>query len=304
MNRLGKLCLLQSLLMLCLTLSSAAQNVPGTEPTLRPLFGWPYASPHAPRIGGASEDGGEKVRLEIGGSIPLYRQMQGDSAAAGVPTPGLELGADFFTWSRLRSDPDFKFPVEAIDYYFGLYGGYALGDVADFRLLADLRIAHISAHLVDGERRFATTGFRPFVYSREFVDAALTLHRDLAPRVRDGVRDGRTIYRGRLRGTLGTRALFHTLPENLGRITPSLSLDGAYQVLEQFPLTLQAGYRIALNNEYAPVLEHSIRCGLKFAELGGNSITLEGSYYRGRSTYGQYSSEMEEYGGVGFTLGR
>ncbi len=287
------------LVMLLLAPGLHAQNVPGTAPTILPLFVWPYASPHAPRIGAASESGGENVRLEIGGSIPLYRQVERQGDTASISAPRLEFGADFFTWSRLRSDPNFKFPVEAIDYYFGLYGGYDLGRVADFRLLSDLRIAHISAHLVDGERRFGTTGFRPFVYSREFVDAALTLHRDLLP----AHHNGGLLYRGRLRATLGVRALFHTLPDTLGRLTPSLSLEGATQILENVPLTLRAGYRVALNNEYAPVPEHSIRCGMKFAELDGNGITLEGSYYRGRSTYGQYASELEEYGGIGFRIG-
>ena len=286
------------LLLAGLHLPAAAQSVPGSTPSSTPLFIWPYAAPHAPRIGGASEKGGEEVRLEIGGSLPLWSRL--DSTDTEDPTPALEFGVDFFTWSRLRSEPNFKFPVEAIDYYFGLYGGYALGNVGRFRLLADLRIAHISAHLVDGERRFATAGFRPFVYSREFFDAAVTLHQDIGPVVRDGRRD----FRGRLRGTLGARYLFHTLPDTLGRLTPSFSVDGAWQLTESLPLTLHGGYRLAINQEHDTMLEHSIRGGLKFAALHRNGISLHGSYYRGRSTYGQYSWEVEEYGAIGFSIGR
>lgn len=290
-------------------------QVPGTTSDVVQIYTWPYAAPHAPRIGGSYESAAEKVRLEIGGRVPLYRDLRSqfghcalheedEPQQRSTQIPQSEFGADFFTWSRLRSDPNFKFPVEAIDYYFGFYGGIVVGPItADANLLANLRLAHISAHLVDGEGSFGTQGFRPFVYSREFLDVSLGLHSGFDMVVENDPEFRRYSTLGNLRANIGARWLFHTIPDTIGTVRPYITVDGAYQFDPDLPVTVRGGYEVGVNSEHETVLEHSLKFGVKFAEVDDNGITLEGAYYHGRSPYGQYFWEMEEYLSLGFSIG-
>src|SRR5205823_6124554 len=81
----------------------------------------PYAGKIEARIGGSREFPGDKLRLDIGASfdmLTLYEPVE--QAHHYYYHTQLTLGADFFTWTRLRSTGNFKFPVEAVDYYFGV----------------------------------------------------------------------------------------------------------------------------------------------------------------------------------------
>lgn len=251
-------------------------------------FAWSYAAPHAPRIGASSEPAEDRVRLDIGGSVRLAE-----------PSGATELGVDVFTWSRLRSEANFKFPVEAIDYYFGLYGGWEFAPEEPISLVATLRLGHISAHLVDGEERFGQTGFRPVVYSREFLDLEVGGLRRFG-----SDSSGGADLRGYLRGSIGGRWLFHTIPDTIGRIRPDIALESALQPSADLPLTLRVGVEFGLNTEFDPLLESSLRSGLKFAGVEDVGVMLEGGYYRGRSLYGQFLAAPESYFWIGFGVGR
>ena len=63
----------------------------------------------------------------------------------------ISIGADVFTFTRLRSTDDFKFPVETIDYLFGFNAGYKKKICNDNEFGFRFRLSHISAHLVDGQ---------------------------------------------------------------------------------------------------------------------------------------------------------
>ena len=65
-----------------------------------------------PRIGAMYQLSAEKLRLDIGASFDLADLKLFD----GVET---RFGTDFFTFTRLRSERGFKFPVETSDYFFG-----------------------------------------------------------------------------------------------------------------------------------------------------------------------------------------
>lgn len=78
-----------------------------------------------------------------------------------------------FTYTLLRSQSDFHFPVDAVDYLFGFNFGYRkICDKYEFG--ARLRISHISAHFVDGHFDKDLNQWRdvrnPKVYSREFFE--------------------------------------------------------------------------------------------------------------------------------------
>jgi hypothetical protein len=86
----------------------------------------------------------------------------------GDPGTNSGLGLEGLIWSRLRALPDFRFPVETADYFFGAYvsfGGKDSHSPADWRL----RVSHISSHLVDGTDS-AVVGGSSSRYSREFIE--------------------------------------------------------------------------------------------------------------------------------------
>jgi hypothetical protein len=126
----------------------------------------PYAGKYEARIGGSTEPGRSRLRLDIGASADLVK-FGGYYSRFGWGA----LGVDFFTWTRLRDAGGFKFPVEAVDYYFGI--NTTFGDITDLGLESRVRIAHISAHLVDGDPSFSTTTARYMTYSREFIDVMI-----------------------------------------------------------------------------------------------------------------------------------
>ena len=289
-----------TLLLVLLPQLLSSQNVPGdtVRPTILPLYRWAIAAPHAPRIGASFAPIDDRVRLDIGGTIPLWRPV--DPSVDDTPSvPNAELGADFFTWSSLRSERDFKFPVEGVDYYFGFYGALDL-DLFDeplfgsdrTRLIPTARVAHISAHLVDGDTLFRI-GAEPFVYSREFVDL------DLAVEL---TRSNRPTLDGWFRTTIGFRYLFHTIPVGLSRFSPALSLDGAIAPSMVLPITLEAGYHLRLDQERESILEHRARLGLKAAGLYESGLLFEIGYHNGRSVYGQYFPRREEGWSLGFRV--
>ena len=303
-----------------------SQNVPGGDHQPHvPLYRWSYGAKFAPRIGGWIESANDKVRLDIGGTIPLYakkvlgyhRLQYYDHVSSGwdddgnffcdepligtisaSTTEAFSIGIDFYTWSRLRSENNFKFPVEGVDYYFGFYGSIdLLQDSHRPPLQASLRIAHISAHLVDGDPQFVLPNTSPIVYSREFIDLLFATEL-LSPIVVGMVNNDRVA--GFLRPYAGAQWLFSTIPDTLGRITPYAGFDLALQLLPKIPLTLKAGYEFRLNTEYKTIGEHSLRVGFKLAEAYNNGLIIEGGYYSGRSPYGQYFDRKEEYFSLGF----
>lgn len=253
----------------------------------------PYAGKYEARVGGSRESEDDKLRLDIGASVDLYRKRMGRGSDS-TRTVVLSLGADFFTWTRLRASGGFKFPVEAVDYYFGVNASvhHEYGIMQDARL----RIAHISAHLVDGDPSFTSPEQEYITYNREFLDLLVGLRGNELLRVD---RAGRNL---RLRPYIGAQWLFHTIPDTLGVVTPYAGLDASVQPDTGLPLVLRFGYEFRLNTELEPVAEHQLRLGVKLGELDSRGVIVEGSYYSGRSSYGQHFSRREQYMALGFAV--
>ncbi|HPD34016.1 MAG TPA: hypothetical protein PKV40_06720, partial [Candidatus Kapabacteria bacterium] len=76
------------------------------------------------------------LRLDIGANLDLYQQKLKNNIQFGF-------GTEFFTYTQLRSEDNFKFPVETIDYYFG--GNFSfIYPIKNYGIEARLRVAHIS----------------------------------------------------------------------------------------------------------------------------------------------------------------
>ena len=249
----------------------------------------PYAGKYEARIGGSRESENDKLRLDIGGSVDIlaynkYRKPQEFS-----------FGADFFTWTRLRASGGFKFPVEAVDYYFGINGAFKATEEESIFSDVRVRLAHISAHLVDGDPSFTSPQQEYITYSREFLDATVGF-------------DGKKLLGLRgpklfaLRPYAGAQWLFHTIPDTLGVVTPYAGLDASWQPGSALPLTFRFGYEARLNTELEPIGEHQARLGMKIGDIDSRGVILEGSYYSGRSHYGQHFSSREKFFSLGFAV--
>ena len=232
-----------------------------------------------PKQGFSFMQGESKLRLDISTSEDIFRKEDGNST--------FSFGGDLFTFTRLRAENDFHFPVEAIDYLFGFNGGYKITNENDeygFRL----RFSHISAHLVDGD--FDNTimnwraGDQSRVYSREFLE--------LMPYYK---------YKD-LRTYVGLTYLVHVIPNTIGR--------GIYQ----------AGFEYYMNWIKSPIFVPYVAYDFKLDKIGsytGNNIftagiklgkpfekgfTLAYSYFSGKSVQGEYYDRNESYSTLGFNL--
>ena len=254
---------------------------------------YPYAGKVEPRIGNWFQAGDDDLRLDIGTAVELITFEGRAQSNPGVFAHGdgkyaFDGGVEFFTWTKLRAAGRFKFPVEAVDYYFGVYGSYRPIAFAAFPLSVRLRVAHISAHLVDGDPGLKADPDTAITYSREFADLLL----------------GRYIYHdeGGFGWYLGGTWLFSTIPSSIGRVNPYAGFDYFRRLWEDFPLTLQLGYEFRLNTELETIGENQVRVGLKFADVYDNGVTLEGHYYAGRSPFGQFFDQREEHFSIGFLV--
>ena len=255
----------------------------------------PYAGQVEPRVGNWFRTDEEKLRLDIGTSINLLKVHKHEpyySGDFGFPAPKryykLDFGVDFFTWTQLRSAGRFKFPVEAVDYYFGVYGAYQPLEDAVIPLDVRFRLAHISAHLVDGNPGLVANPDTAITYSREFVDLLA----------------GRYIYNSKSScgWYVGGTWLFSTIPSDISRITPYAGVEYSKTFWEDFPLTLRLGYEFRLNTELETIGENQVRAGLKFASLYKSGVVLEALYYAGRSQFGQFFDRREKHFSIGFLV--
>ncbi len=174
----------------------------------QPIFRPWIASPWEPRIGAATFIGSDSLELYLGGYVRLF----------GNQGQRWQVGAEGFTISRLRREAHFKFPVELIDYYFGVDYQRA-GTTLNIPWQLRVRLGHISAHVVDG----AFDRLPSFVYSQEFVTATLRL-----------------IF-AQLHVLSEIAYLFSVLPAQLDRLQPAV---GATLHLTVSGYHLLAGYRL------------------------------------------------------------
>lgn len=234
------------------------------------LISPPYASQFEPLIGFIFQDGG-KLRLDIGTSLDLFKKRYDNSALAS--------GIDFFTFTRLRSEGNFKFPVETSDYFFGVNSTYKTTFAGnDFALR--VRLAHISSHLVDGLADSIIFRREPFVYSREFLDVIGFYSID------------------DLRLYAGAMLLFSTIPKDFSIVNPQLGADYTYEISK--PVDLQGGidYKaLEINGAWKSQL--SINAGVTLRTFEKMGITLFMSYFEGASLHGMFYDESDKYFALG-----
>jgi hypothetical protein len=175
-------------------------------------------------------------------------------------------GADLFTYTLLRKEEKFHFPVDAVDYLFGINFSYKK-QVFNYSFGFRGRISHISAHFVDGH--FDKTnnqwmnGLDPIVYSREFIELMPFYEFD----------NIRTYFGGTYKNKISEV------------VTPFLGYDCRItKVLANYSAS------------------NSLKVGIKFGKLKGKGLSVFYQYYRGNDLHGEYVDFRSIYSAIGINL--
>jgi hypothetical protein len=233
-----------------------------------------------PRVGFVKNINNKYLRLDIGAGIDLIGMY--DEYAR------YSFGIDAFTFSNLRSESNFKFPVDAIDYFFGV-------NINSKRILSDyihlssrLRISHISSHLEDGhlyER--SDTVFTPFTYSREFINLAVIIDHFLK--------------KANIRNLFGIDYLFSTIPADFGTFTLQYGFEFQYYIHGLISLYFSNDLKLATVNNKTK-LNENLEAGIRIGEYGSRGLNLFFTYYDGQDYKGQYYDRYLNYKAFGFSV--
>ncbi|NOX17677.1 MAG: DUF1207 domain-containing protein [Chlorobi bacterium] len=233
-----------------------------------------------PKIGTVFQTTSNELRLDIGASRDLVRWNYENGSR-------LSIGADFFTYSLLRSEDNFHFPVDAIDYLFGLnavykidknYGSYG------FRF----RLSHISAHFVDGHydgtNQRWRDGLNPRVYSREFIE--LTPFYQI---------ENARVY-------AGFTYIFHIDPKTIKKDNYQFGFEKYFNGFMGNFISLYVAYDFKLIHLDKYTGNNSVEAGVKFGGVFGGGLRAYYNYYSGMSLHGQYFDKRIKYSAVGITI--
>lgn len=227
------------------------------------------------RVGSQFQTNTEKIRLDIGASLDIYRNY-GDTNFI------YSIGADFFTLTRLRSAGRFKFPVETSDYFFGAnFSAKINAFVKD--IFFRVRIAHISSHLVDGFARDSVFYQLPFVYSKEFIDFVLAYQISF------------------MRVYIGSEVIFSYLPKDLNLVIPQVGCDFEKEIFSN--LQLVGGYDLKFSGTDGKLFAvHSAQIGIFITTYKNSGIVLNFNLFDGRSIHGMFYKQKDKYFAIGFEI--
>lgn len=234
---------------------------------------------YEPRAGTSFNLNGRFLRLDIGTTQDFFTIQ--DSSIT------YSFGADLFTYTRLRSENDFKFPVETIDYFFGINIGLKKL-ISDGNYGLRFRLSHVSAHLVDGLYDGQNTqwrnGLSPFVFSKEFIE--------LFPFYQ---------YKN-LRAYLGLTYIFHVIPDVIGKGIYQLGFDYYLTQLSfgDFTPLAAVDYKISSTSEYYGNIIAAV--GVKFGKVNSKGFSLLFTYYKGKSIHAEFFNQDEIYSTIGFNV--
>lgn len=267
----------------------AAQAESAIKPSFDTLFEPLLADPMQPHIAVMPKLDERELQLDIGTSADLY-QNDSKTFAAGV---------DFATWSQLRRSNNFKFPVDTIDYLFGVNATWKHklenSSLPFDTMTTKLRLSHISAHFEDGHTddtgawlhpEEAPLGVIPFTYSREFINVTTALS---AP--------GHKVY-------LGYQYMFHTLPAH---ISPH-SIQAGAEVGLPYNTYLAADFKLLpvwdREKEKSDAFRGTwnIQAGMRLSSIGLDNVRVACSYFSGISRQGMYLNKSESFTSLGMII--
>jgi len=275
-------------ILLALPVFRTATAEPLLDPTLNTLFRPLLADPAEPRIAVMPMPGRDGLQLDIGTSADIYQNKEKTFA----------VGVDFGTFSLLNTSGNFKFPVDTIDYLFGINATWKTaidtGSLPFDEFSARLRLSHISSHFEDGHTDDGGEWIQsgpfeiPFTYSREFLNLTLALHSAEQHR----------IY-------AGYQFLWHTIPDNISphsfQLGAEIATPGSTYLAADFKLLPiwrggedgeTKGYRGTWN----------LQAGMRLTALGMDRVRVACNYFSGMSRHGMYFYKPESYSTIGLIV--
>jgi hypothetical protein len=228
-----------------------------------------FSNPFEAKIGSHFLINESNLQLDIGGAKDIVHLIKDYQQKFGI-------GTEFFTWSMLQSQSDFKFPVAAVDYFFGIYFSH-LKEFENFNLMNRLRISHISAHLVDGSYDLGTkrwnNNLEPFVYSREFAEL------------------NSAVMWNEQKFYLNLGYLFHAIPNVKSKFSFGFGSELLFLTLKKLNANIYCGFDLKFLKQYTNKLESdkSISAGIHFGEWASTGLRIFYQYYSGGGLHGEFS---------------
>lgn len=233
-----------------------------------------------PRMGVVFQLNNNELNLNISNSQDILHIIKIDSSV-------FSIGADFFTYSLLRAEKDFHFPVDAIDYLFGLNTGYRKQS-GYIEYGGRLRLSHISAHFVDGHFNHQTNTWRdgrdPMVYSREFIEFIPYF------KMKD------------IRWYIGYTYIFHIDPAYLGKNSFQLGFDYYFANILGHYFYPFIGYDLKFIKVRKYSGNNSFYAGIKFGYSYSRGFSIFYNYYSGNNIQGEYFDYKSTFNAIGFNL--
>lgn len=223
----------------------------------------------------------KNLKLDIGATIDLIGLKQKKNSYS--------FGVDFFTFSNLRSEANFKFPVDAIDYMFGINFNMKQIITDKLNLSYRMRISHISSHFEDGHKYENTdTIFTPVVFSKEFIDLAAVSEYELMKK----------FY---LKNLLAVNFIFHSIPDNLSQLSGQFGIETDYYFCKIFGAYMSADLTLAgVNSD--DNLNINAESGIILGSRNSRSLIIYFSYYDGQDYRGQYYGKYLNNNGLGLRI--
>jgi hypothetical protein len=232
-----------------------------------------------PKLGFLFHSSENELRLDIGNSTDFLRITNNVSTYS--------FGADLFTYTRLRREGNFHFPVDAVDYLFGVNSSYKL-TLPGVELGARFRVSHISAHIVDGHYDNTLHTWKdnhaPRVYSREFLE--------VMPYIR----------LNSFRLYAGYTYIFHIDPSYIGQDNYQAGFDYFFPCPVLNVIHPFVGYDFKLIHLNAYTGNNSVVAGFKLGNAFGRGISIYYQFYSGYSVHGEYFDSRVEYSAIGVNL--
>ncbi len=233
-----------------------------------------------PKLGFLTQFDKNDIRLDIGNSMDLIHYSPDSSQV-------YSFGADLFTYTLLRGENNFHFPVDAVDYLFGVNFGYSKKS-GNIKFETRFRISHISAHFVDGHFDGTNNKWRndhsPRVYSREFFE--------LIPSVK---------YKD-LRVYAGYTYIYHIDPEWIGKNNYQAGIEYFANGIIHNMITPFAAYDIKLIQVGKTTACNSLMIGCKIGISESRGISVYFQHYSGKSIHGEYFDYNKKYNAFGVNL--
>ena len=261
---------------------------PLLNPTFKTLFTPLLADPAEPRIAVMPMLSRDALQLDIGTSADLYQNKEKTFA----------VGVDFGTFSLLNTAENFKFPVDTIDYLFGINATWKTpvdtGSLPFNELSARLRLSHISAHFEDGHTDANGDWIQegpfeiPFTYSREFVNLTVALD---SP-------EHHRIY-------AGYQYLYHSIPDNIAphsfQVGAEIATPGNTYIAADFKLLpIWRGSADGETDGYRGTW--NLQAGIRLSAIGLDRVRLAYNYFSGMSRHGMYFYKPESYSTLGMIV--